>query len=528
MKILISDKLAEEGIRILREVDSFQVDSKPGLAPEQLKSVIKDYDALIIRSGTKVTADVIEAAGKLKYIGRAGVGVDNVDLKAATKKGIVVINTPGGNTTATAEHTMSLILALSRNIPQAFNSLRAGKWERSKFTGVELHGKVLGIIGLGRIGSTVARMAKGFGMNIIASDPFISVEIAGKMGIEMVELDRLFKQADYISVHVPKSTETSSLISDKEFQKMKKGVRLVNCARGGIVDEEALVRAIEKGVVAGCAMDVYAKEPPPPESPILKLDNCITTPHLGAATSEAQVNVAIEVAQTVRNALLGKGVINAVNFPSLDAESYKVLEPYIDLNERMGKFAGQLINGGIKSVKVTYSGDMTAHKVAPMTMSLIYGLLVPILGREAVNPVNSVDLAKERGIKIQEVTSNEEVEFVNLVDVQIETDKEEFSLWGTLSGNSQPRIVKINKVYVEAKPEGHMLYINNNDRRGIVGAVGTILAEGDINIGGITFGREFQGSLVICVVNIDSAVPKEIIERLEKVHDILLVKPVYV
>ncbi len=528
MKILISDKLAQEGIDILTGVDSFEVDCQFGIKPEKLKSIIKDYAALIIRSGTKVTADIIEAADNLKYIGRAGVGVDNVDLRAATRKGVVVMNTPGGNTTATAEQTMSLILALSRNIPQAHSSVRQGKWERSKFTGVELHGKTLGIIGLGRIGSTVARMAKGFNMHIVAHDPYISTEIAERMSIELVEFDELLARADYITLHVPKSSETSSLISEKEFAKMKKGVRIINCARGGIIDEGALYKALEEGRVAGCALDVYSKEPPPPDFPLFKFDNCITTPHLGAATSEAQINVAIEIAETVKNALLGKGVVNAVNFPSLDAASFKVLEPYIDLAEKMGKFAGQLISGGIRSIRIVYSGDMNNYKVTPITMSLVYGLLVPILGRETINPINALDLAKERGVKVQEIKSNEEREFVNLVDVEIETDKETFSIWGTLSGNNQPRIVKINGVYVEAKPEGYMLFINNNDRRGIVGAVGTILAKADINIGGITFGREFQGSRVTCVVNVDSPVPKNAIEELEKVEDIVLVKPVCV
>jgi D-3-phosphoglycerate dehydrogenase len=527
MNILISDKLAEEGIAILKAVKEFKVDCKYGLSPEELKSVIKDYDALIIRSGTKVTADILENADRLKVIGRAGVGLDNVDLKAATRKGIVAMNTPAGNTTATAEHTMSMILALSRNIPQACASLKSGKWERAKFEGIELYGKTLGVIGLGRIGSTVARMAKAFGMKILAHDPFLSMEVASKVGAEIVELDELIKNSDYITLHIPKSAETKSLIGEKEFAKMKKGVRIINCARGGIVDEAALAKALESGKVAGCAVDVFEKEPPPPDFPLLKFDNCVVTPHLGASTSEAQVNVAIEIAESVRNALMGKGIMNAANFPSLSEEAYKVIEPYIDLANRMGKFAGQLIKGRIEEARITYNGAMTTQKVAPITFSLVHGLLYPILG-ETVNSINAMDLADERGINVQEIQSNKEEEFVNLVSLEIKTDKETFSLWGTLSANNQPRIVKIDKIYVEAIPDGNMLFINNNDRPGIVGAVGTILAQGNVNIGSISFGREKQGGIVISVVNVDSEIPEAVLEKLRQTKDILFVKQIKV
>lgn len=523
IKILISDKLAEEGVAILKAVKDFKVDCKFGMKPEELKSIIKDYDALIIRSGTEVTADIIEAADNLKVIGRAGVGLDNVDLKAATRKGIVAMNTPGGNTTSTAEHTMSLILALSRNIPQAHASLKVGKWERSKFMGVELSGKILGIIGLGRIGSTVARMAKSFGMKIMAYDPFVSLELASKIEAELVELKALFKRSDYITVHTPKSSETKHLISGAEFALMKKGVRIVNCARGGIIDETALAKALKNGIVAGCALDVFEEEPPPADHPLLKFDNCIFTPHLGASTSEAQVSVAIEIAETVRNALLGKGISNAANFPSVDPATYKILEPHINLAERMGKFAGQLIEGRMSEIQITYSGTITQYKIAPVTMAMVYGLLSPILG-ETVNFINALDVAKERAIKIQEVQSTKEEEFVNLMSVKIKTDKTPFSLWGTLASNKQPRIVKINNVYVEASPGGYMLFMSNNDKPGIVGVIGTILAEEKINIAGITLGRESQGGLAISVVNVDSKVSDKVIEKLRKTKNILFVK----
>ncbi|MDP8266108.1 MAG: phosphoglycerate dehydrogenase [Candidatus Aceula meridiana] len=523
MKILISDKIALEGIQILKAVREFKVDCKFGLSPEQLKSIVKGYDALIIRSTTKVTAEIIEAADKLKFIGRAGVGIDNVDLKAATKKGIVVMNTPGGNTTSTAEQTMSLILALSRNIPQACASLKSGKWERSKFTGVELYGKKLGIIGLGRIGATVARMAKSFGMELIGYDPFLAQELAAQIGVELVEFEDLMKQADYITIHVPKSIETKSLISDKEFEIMKNDVRIINCARGGIVDEQALVRALETDRIKGCAVDVYEKEPPDFNSPLFKFDNCVATPHLGASTSEAQVNVAVEIANVIKNALLGQGISNATNFPSVDAQVYKILEPYIELADQMGKFAGQLINGRVEKIKIIYNGVFCEQKVAPVSMSLVYGVLLPALG-ENINVVNAFDVAKDRAVKIEEISSNDEQEFVNLIRLEITTDKEPFSLWGTLSSNNKPRIVKIDNVYVEASPLGHIIVINNNDQPGIVGAVGTVLAREDINIASITFGRESKGGLAISVVNIDSEAPQRVIEELQKIKNILFVK----
>ena len=523
MKILISDKLANAGVEILKAVKEFEVDCKFGIKPDELKSIIKDYHALIIRSGTTVTADILEAADNLKVIGRAGVGLDNVDLKAATKKGVVAMNTPAGNTTSTAEHTMSLILALSRNIPQACASLKAGKWERSKFSGVELYGKVLGIVGLGRIGSTVATMAKGFGMKIIGYDPFLSMEVANKIGVEMMDLAELIQAADYITVHIPKSAETKNMISDKEFATMKKSVRLINCARGGIIDEKALAKALEEGSIAGCALDVYEQEPLPEDFPLLKYDNCIVTPHLGASTSEAQINVAIEIAHAVRDALLGKGIVNAANFPSVSSEAFKILVPYIDLAERMGKFAGQLVNGRISEIKITYAGVMTKYKTDPLTMALVNGLLQPILG-DTVNMVNALGVAAERGINVQEIHSSKEEEFVNLVKTEVITDKESFAVWGTLAGNNQPRIVKVNDVYVEAIPSGYMIFINNNDKPGIVGAVGTILGDAKINIASITFGRESAGGLAISVVNVDNPVADDVIGKIKKTQDVLFVK----
>lgn len=526
-RILVSDKLEKEGLDILTAEKDFQVDCKFGIPAAELKSIIKDYDAIIVRSGTQVTSDILENAGKLKVIGRAGVGLDNVDLDAATRKGIVAMNTPAGNTTSTAEHTMSMIMALSRNIAQAVASVKSCKWERAKFNGVELYGKTLGIIGLGRIGSTVAKMAQGFGMTTIGYDPFLSAEIAAKNGIKLVELEYIYKTADYITVHIPKTDETTNMIGAKQIALMKPAVRLINCARGGIIDEKALVQALKDKRIAGAALDVYEVEPPDFSSELFKLDNCITTPHLGASTSEAQVNVAIEIAQAVRDALLGRGIRNAANFPSLTAEGYKGVEPYLNLAERMGKFAGQLVQGRVSAVKVTYSGTVTKQKVTAITMALAKGVLAPMLG-ETVNTINAMNMMKDRGINIQEITSNDEGEYVNSIALDITTDKETFSLLGTLTSNKQPRIVKVNNVYIEATPAGHMLFINNNDKPGIVGAIGTILAEAHINIAGITLGRENQQGVAVSVVNVDSEIPDDVMARLGQTKNILFVKTIKV
>lgn len=526
-KILISDKLEKEGLDILTADKNFQVDCKFGIPVAELKNIIKDYDALIVRSGTQVTVEIIEAADKLKVIGRAGVGLDNVDLSAATKKGVVAMNTPAGNTTSTAEHTMSLILALSRNIPQAVASLKNGKWERSKFTGVELHGKTLGIIGLGRIGSTVAKMAQAFGMTTVGHDPYLSVEIAAKNGIKLIALEEIYRTADYITVHIPKTNETAAMISDKQIALMKKSVRLINCARGGIIDEKALMKALQEKRIAGAALDVYDVEPPDFNSPLFKLDNCITTPHLGASTSEAQVNVAVEIAQAVKDALSGRGIRNAANFPSLSTEAYKAIEPYLDLGERMGKFAGQLVQGAMKEVKITYSGAVAKEKVTAVSMALAKGLLTPILG-DTVNNISAMNMMKERGVNLQEIVSSQEGEYVNAIALDIVTDKEPFSLLGTLSSNKQPRIAKVNNVYVEAIPSGHMLFINNNDKPGIVGAIGTILAQARINIAGITLGRENHQGVAVSVVNVDSEIPESVISSLRQTKNILFVKAIKV
>ena len=523
MKILVSDPLAEEGLKILKEVREFQVDVKTELKPEALKETIKDYDALIVRSATKVTKDVIEAARQLKVIGRAGVGLDNVDLEAATQKGIIVMNTPAGNTISTAEHTMSMVLALSRNIPQANASTKKGEWKRSKFMGVELYNKTLGIVGLGRIGREVAKRALSFGMKVLAYDPFLSREVAGDLGIEITELKELLERSDYITVHTPLTEETKYILSTKEFTAMKKGVRVINCARGGILDEAALINAIKEGKVAGAAIDVFEKEPLSADSELLNLDNIILTPHLGASTEEAQVNVAIEVAEIVRDALLGRGIRNAANYPSLEAEVYKILDPYINLSEKLGIFLAQLVEGRYQELNINYSGDIAKHDLSPLTMALAKGILSPIL-KETVNFVNATSLAKERGIKLKEAKSSTEEEFVNAVQLEIKTDKETKKITGTLSSNKQPRIVKIDGYYVELSPVGELIFIQNWDRPGIIGNLGTLLGKHNINIAAMTFGRDKPGGRAISVLNVDSPISPEILDKIKKIENILNVK----
>jgi D-3-phosphoglycerate dehydrogenase / 2-oxoglutarate reductase len=523
IKILVSDPLSEEGLQILKCVPEFQVDVKTDLKPDALKEIIKDYDALIVRSATKVTKDVLQAAVNLKVVGRAGVGLDNVDLEAATQKGVIVMNTPTGNTISTAEHTMSMILALSRNIPQANASTKKGEWKRSKFMGVEVYNKTLGIVGLGRIGSELAKRALSFGMKVLAFDPFLSREVAEGLGVEVVELNDLLSRADYITVHTPLSDETKHMISTPQFGIMKKGVRVINCARGGIIDEAALTTALKEGKVLGAAIDVFEKEPVSPESDLLKLENVVVTPHLGASTEEAQVNVAIEVAEIVRDALLGRGVRNAANYPCVEAEVCKLLDPYINLSERLGMFAGNLVEGRLEQLDISYSGEFTQYDLSTLTMALVKGILTPSL-KETVNFINATALAKERGIKIKEGKSSREEEFVNLIQVEIKTDKETKQICGTLSPNKKPRIVKIDAFYVEISPAGELIIIQNWDKPGIIGNLGTLLGKHSINIASMTFGREKAGGKAITVLNVDSQVPPEVVDKIKKTENILAVK----
>lgn len=518
MKVLVSDKLAPEGLKILEKAKSIQTDVKTGLKPEELKKIIADYDGLIVRSGTKVTKDIIQAGKKLKIIGRAGVGLDNVDVEAASRLGIVVMNAPGGNTISTAEHTISMILALSRNIPQAHQSLKEGRWDRKKFMGTELYGKTLGVVGLGRIGTEVAKRAMSFGMKVLAYDPYLSLEKAKTLKIESADLKGVLKRADYITVHTPLTDETKHLISDKQISLMKDGVKIVNCARGGIIDEQALIKGLKSGRIAGCALDVYENEPPQ-GSPLLSMDNVVVTPHLGASTEEAQVNVAIDIARQMADGLSGRGMQNAVNAPSIAPEIAEIVQPYVTLAEKIGCLLSQLSEGHIMRLLIEYRGDIGSYDTTPITMACVKGLLQPFMG-ETVNYINAPCLAKERGISIEETKTEKVENFANLISVVVRTEKKELSVWGTVFGKEDLRIVRINKYYLEAHPTGYMLVIKNRDLPGVVGAIGTLLGENRINIAAMTFGREKPGGQAVSVLNVDSPIPQKVLEKIKKSKNI--------
>ncbi|MFH1505012.1 MAG: phosphoglycerate dehydrogenase [Candidatus Omnitrophota bacterium] len=521
IKIIISDKLSPQGIKILED-SGFQVDCKYGLKPQELKEIIGDYQAIIIRSSTKLTADIIEKADNLKIIGRAGVGVDNVDVAAATKKGIIVMNAPGGNTISTCEQTFALILAAARNIPQAYLSLKSKKWERAKFKGMELYSKTLGVVGLGRIGKEVANRALAFGMEVLVYDPFVTQEIAEKIGVKLASLKDILKSADFITVHTPLTDQTRNLISAQELALMKPKAFIVNCARGGVIDEDALYEALKVNKIAGAALDVFLKEPPL-ESKLLELDNFIATPHLGASTDEAQLNVAIEVANCVKEALLGKAIRNAVNYVQLDPETYKTIEPYFGLAEKMGKFISQFVEGRVKEVKISYLGEISSYKVDVIGAAFIRGILYKQL-EEDVNYINALEIAKARGIKIEQIKIREEKEYVNSIKVKVVTDKEDRLLEGTLFGSKEARFVKVDNTYIEVAPSEHMLVINNKDKPGVIGFLGTTLGSRGINIANMSLGRTAAKQEALTILNLDNPLDEEVVNKIKANPDIVSLK----
>ncbi len=523
MKVLISDPIAEDGIKILKEA-GLEVVVKTGLSKEELISELqKDVDAIIIRSATKMTSDVIEAAPKLKLIARAGTGLDNVDIEAANRRGIVVMNCPGGNTVSAAEHTIAMMMALARNIPQATASMKAGKWEKKKFMGREITGKTLGIIGLGRIGSVVADRAKGLKMRVIAYDPYVNPEQAAKMGIEIMELDELLPQADFITIHVPLTKDTKGFINKEKFDKMKDGVMFIHCARGGIVNEKDLYEAMLSGKVAGAALDVFEEEPPPPDYPLFKLENFICTPHLGASTIEAQKNVALAVASQVVDFLVHGVVRNAVNMPSVSAEHLPVLKPYLTLAEKLGALQAQLAEGPIQEVNIEYQGDVANLDTKPLTVALLKGLLSPAL-REDVNYVNAPIRAKERGIKVTESKVNTAEDFLNLIKVRVRFPGGENIVAGTIFGKQEPRIVQINNFRLDAIPEGHLLYIMNEDKPGVIGRIGLTIGEAGLNISRMHVGQEPAKRVNIILLCVDQPVSEDLIKKLEGLPVVNMVK----
>ncbi len=522
IKILVSDSLSKQGVEILQKA-GFTVDVNTKLSKDELLKVIKDYDGLIVRSGTKVTAEVIAAATRLKAVGRAGSGLDNVDQAAATKRGVVVMNTPGGNTVTTAEHTMSMICAMARRIPQATARLKGGGWDKDKFMGVELYNKTLGVVGFGQIGGYLAKLAQGFSMNVIAYDPYLSPEKAQKMGVEVVSLDDVFRRADIISVHTPLTPETRSLINAAAIAKMKPGVMLANCARGGIINEADLVDALKTKRVAAAAFDVFDEEPVKPDHPLLTLDNFICSPHIGASTTEAQENVAIGIAEQIVD-YFTKGIARgAVNIASVPPELLPRLQPYLTLAERLGLLVAQLYEGGLEQVTVEYNGDVASLTLAPLTVAVLKGLLTPIL-QDEVNFVNAPLLARERGIDVKEVKSHDAGDFTSVVRVRVEAGKKSHRVAGTLHNKKESRVIEIDNFQVEIVPEGHTLLIFNEDKPGAIGAVGQILGDHAVNIARMQCSRESQGGRALLLLGVDAPPPAGILDQIRATKNILSVK----
>ncbi|MGD1954681.1 MAG: phosphoglycerate dehydrogenase [Sphingomonadales bacterium] len=520
VKVLISDKMSPKAAEIFRE-RGVDVDEKPGMSKEELISVIGDYDGLAIRSSTKVTPDVLEAATNLKVIGRAGIGVDNINIPAASQGGVVVMNTPFGNSVTTAEHAIAMMMALARQIPEANISTQDGKWEKSRLMGVEVFHKTLGLIGCGNIGSIVATRAQGLQMKVIAYDPFLTEDRAVDLGVEKVDLETLFKRADFLSLHTPLTDSTRGIVGAEAIATMKPTARLINCARGGLVDEDALYAALKENRIAGAALDVFAEEPAK-ASPLFGLDNFIATPHLGASTTEAQVNVAIQVAEQLSDYLLNGAVTNALNMPSLSAEEAPRVKPYLELAEQLGSFAGQITENAIQKVIIEYDGQVRDVNSSPITAALLTGLMRPLM--DSVNMINAPLLAKERDIEVSEVKHERDSNYQTLITLTVETLKGKRSVAGTLSARSQPRLVDINGVEIEAELGPNVLYIINADKPGFIGSLGTLIGAHDMNIATFSLGRKTPGEDALAVVTVDSGIKKALLDEIADLEHVLKVK----
>ncbi len=515
-KVLVTDKLAPQGLQILEAASRLELDYRPGLGPGELLEAVADADALVIRSETKVTAEVIAAGERLRVIGRAGIGVDNVDVPAATARGIVVMNTPGGNNITTAEHSIALLIALARHIPQATASMKAGKWEKKRFMGMELYNCTLGIIGLGNIGRIVADRARGLRMKVIAADPFLSEEFAARSDVELVPLDELLTRADAISVHVPRTKDTVGLLGREAFARARPGVLLVNTARGGIVDEAALLEALDSGRVGGAALDVFESEPPPPDHPLLRHERVICTPHVGASTEQAQINVAIAIAEQVRDYVQDDLIGNAVNVPSVSKEMLGVIRPYLVLAEKLGRFQGQLCPGSIEQIEIEYTGEAAELDVAPISVALLKGLLESVT--DQVNMVNAPVIARQHGIRVVESKSSRLRDFASAISTRV-TGCVDRLIVGAIFHGGQPRIVRIDDFMLEAIPEGPTIFLLNRDRPGVVGAVGTVLGEGQINISRMQLAL-VRGEAAM-LVNVDRVPPPDVLEALRNLPHVI-------
>ena len=520
-KVLIADALSPRAVAVFAE-RGVETDFKVGLKPAELAAIIGGYDGLAVRSATKVTAELIAAAGKLRIVGRAGIGVDNIDVPAATQRGIVVMNTPYGNSITTAEHTIALLFALAREIPAADRSTQSGKWEKSRFMGVELAGKVLGVVGCGNIGSIVADRAQGLRMKVVAYDPFLSAERAVDLGVERVALDELYARADFITLHTPLTEQTRNLVDKRAFAKMKDGVRLINCARGGLVVEADLAAALDSGRVAGAAVDAFVEEPAPQSNPLFGRDNVVATPHLGAATSEAQENVAVQIAEQMSDYLLSGAISNAVNMPSLTAEEAARLKPYMKLAEQLGSLAGQLTETGIISaVDVIYEGAIAALNVKPLTAIALTGLLAPQLS--TINMVNAPVICRERDIRVSETLRSDPGDYQTLIRVAVTFEGKERAVEGTLFGD-KPRLVSVAGIPLEAELGGHVLYVRNNDKPGFIGALGRTLAAAEINIATLHLGRTAPGQDAILLAGVDQALTPAVLDEVCALPNVIQAK----
>ena len=519
MKILVSDPLSEEGLSMLQK--HFDVDVITGLSESELAVKIANYDALVIRSGTQVTRKVIEATRNLKIIGRAGVGVDNVDVEAATEKGIIVTNAPEGNMLSAAEHTIAMMMSMARNIPQANASMKAGKWERKNFMGVEVNGKILGVIGLGRIGAEVAKRAQGLNMTIMGYDPYISKEKAHELGIKLATVKEIAEAADFITVHTPLTKETRNILDAEEFNVMKKNARVINCARGGIISEEALADALKSGKIAGAALDVYVNEPPK-DSPLLECDNLIMTPHLGASTEEAQINVAITIAEEVISVLNGGTAKNAINIPSVKPEVMRVLAPYINLAETMADVCAQLLGTSYEKVEISYNGEIAEKDTRPVTVAALKGMLQSAMG-SSVNYVNAPAVAKSRKIEVRESKSETSEERASEIHIKLSNNGESVSVAGTIIGN-EARIIGIDGERVDIIPSGYMIVAKHINRPNVIGPCCMVLGKNNINISGMQVGRAAIGGVTIMTLNVDSEVSPAILEEMRSVDGILTAK----
>lgn len=522
-KVLIADKMSPRAAEIFKE-RGVEVDVITGLERDELIKIIDQYDGLAVRSSTKATPPVLEAATNMKVIGRAGIGVDNIDLPTATAKGIVVMNTPFGNSITTAEHAIAMMFALARDIPEANASTHAGKWEKSRFMGVELTGKTLGVIGCGNIGSIAASRGVGLKMKVIAFDPFLTPERALEIGVEKVELDEVLKRADFITLHTPLTDKTRNIINAEALAKCKKGVRIINCARGGLIDEKALKEALESGQVGGVALDVFEEEPAK-ENPLFGMENVICTPHLGASTAEAQENVALQVAEQMADFLMTGAVNNAINMPSISAEDAPRLRPYVALAEQLGMFAGQLTESAIEGVEIEYVGEVSELNVAPLTSAIVAGLLRPLLSD--VNMVSAPAMAKERGISVSEVKRDSKGAFDSYIRLSLKTERQQRSVAGTVFSDGKPRIIQVKGININAELAPRVLYITNTDAPGFIGSLGTVLGAHGINIASFQLGREKPGGDAVSLVNIDNEASKDVLKEIEELKQVMQVKQLF-